>query len=73
VAGVNYDDDDASPIGAASVGIGFVHTPGLLHFNSVTPSVSSAIVAISGGLFLDHSDPAGTLGNVHWHFSYEAA
>lgn len=73
VAGVNYDDDGYSPIGGASVGVGFVHTECMLHFNGITPSTSSAIAAMQGGLFVTHNTPPGTKGNVHWHFTYQEA
>jgi hypothetical protein len=74
VDGVNYDPQGYSTIGSASVGIGVVHTAGQLHFNGVTPSVSNAVIAVHGGLFLTHSVPAGSATdmNVHWSFSYQA-
>lgn len=72
VEGVNYEDLGYSPIGNCSIGIGSVHTEAMLHFNGVTGVTTSAVAAIQDALFLTHSTPAGTLGNVHWHFSYQA-
>jgi len=75
VQGVNYDAEDYSPIGAASVGINLVHNVGLLHFNGVTPNTTHAVIAVEGGLFATNAVPAGSASgmNVHYHFAYQAA
>jgi hypothetical protein len=75
VAGVNYDPQGYSSIGTASGGSGVTHTSGQFHFNGITPSTSSGLVAFNGGLFLTGAAPAGSAidMNVHYSFLYQAA